>query len=366
MTISTSEKLRQKIDQIMHLWEKRALKEVSAAQLQETLALRNSLPDYLQKLADELSTTIDRTDARNKADKMERARIGKKHGTERASSENYTLDQLIFEYHILRQVICDVLEEDAVLTPVEREVIVCSVEQAVNDAATQFTDTLRGIQEQLTYTLIHDLRSPITASKIGAQMILRKPDDASNCLNKAGKIIVNMDRLDHMIRDLLDASRVRSGQKLALEFNECDLDWIIRDVIDESNFVHEGRVRINSDGKCLGQWSENGLRRVTENLISNAIKYGSENEPIIVSLKQDDKTATVSVHNEGNEISADEKAILFQQFRRTRTSKNKSGWGIGLTVVKGMVDAHKGTIDVFSEKGKGTTFTFTIPKDPRA
>src|SRR5690606_32735949 len=110
------------------------------------------VPEYLEQLSDALSTIIDRTDARKRADRIDSERVGRKHGRERAGSLNYSMQQLIFEYHILRQVICDVMEEEVPLTPVEREIIVASIEQAVNDAATQFSETLRDIQEKLTHT----------------------------------------------------------------------------------------------------------------------------------------------------------------------------------------------------------------------
>lgn len=357
-----SNRLRNKINEIMNIWEERVLKEISAAQHQETLALRDSLPEYLTQLADALSNTIDRTEARNIHDKSESTRVGKKHGKERASSQNYTMDQLILEYHILRQVICDVLEQENVLSPVEREVIVCSIEQAVNDAATEFSDTLRDIQDQLSHTLAHDLRTPITAAKTSAQLILRRPDDVDNCINKASRIANNMDRLDYMIKDLLDASLIRSGQSLPLEFGDCDLDWIVREVADEMNAIYEGRFQVSTKGKCIGYWNCDGLRRLLENLANNAIKYGQKDKIVTLSLSQSAESATLKVHNYGKVISDEDKAIFFQQYRRSRTSNKELGWGLGLTVVKGMVDAHKGTIEVESEEGKGTTFIINLPK----
>ncbi|MFL5785281.1 MAG: sensor histidine kinase [Bacteriovoracaceae bacterium] len=365
MQNETSERLTKNIDNIMKLWETRVYKEVDAAHHQEKLALRNSLPEYLSQLASALSTTIDRNSARKASDKADSRRIGQKHGKERASSRDYTIDQLIFEYHILRQVICDVMETEAILTPNEREVIICSIEQAVNDAATEFSDTLKDIQEQMSHTLAHDMRTPLSVAKASAQLILRRPFDSDNCISKATNVCKSLDRMDYMIRDLLDASRLRAGKELALEFQTCDLDWIGRDIVEEGNFVHEGRLKLISPGECLGCWNEDGLRRLLENLSNNAIKYGEPNTPVTITITQDSETATLSVHNEGKPILHEEKAILFQQYRRTRTTEDTVGWGLGLTVVKGMIEAHKGTIDIVSEKGKGTTFIVKLPKDPR-
>jgi signal transduction histidine kinase len=365
MLNQTSERLKRNAERIMKYWEERACKEIAAASHQESLALRNSLPDYLNQLSDALLTTIDRTQARINADRIESERVGKQHGRERAGSLNYTMDQLIFEYHILRQVICDVLEEEAILTPVEREVIVSSIEQAVNDAANQFSETLRDIQEKLTHTLAHDLRGPITTAKSSAQLILRRPDAIDHCIRLASHISNSMDRLDSMIHDLLDASRIKAGQSLPLHFNECDLDLIARQVAAEANFIYGDRFVVNSNGQCLGYWSEDGIRRVLENLTTNAAKYGAPNSPITLSILRTEDTATITVHNLGIPIPPEEQAILFQQFRRARSADSKTGWGLGLTVVKGIIEAHHGMVRVESEVGHGTLFKIELPRDWR-
>ena len=174
-----------------------------------------------------------------------------------------------------------------------------------------------------------------------------------------------MDRLENMIRDLLDASRIRAGESLSLEFQECDLDWLIREVADEFNATYEGRFKISSSGECEGYWNYNGLRRLLENLSNNAIKYGLKDAPVTISLVQNTETVTLKVHNEGKAIAPEEMDILFQQYRRSRSSDNEVGWGLGLTVVKGVVDAHKGSIEVISENKLGTTFAITLPRNSK-
>src|SRR5689334_3587913 len=111
MSNQASDRLKQHAEKIMQMWEQRARDEVGASMHQNSLVLQDSLPQYLAQLVDELSTRIDRTPARIAGDQIENTRIGKQHGRERAGYADYSMTQLIFEYHILRQVIFQVLEE---------------------------------------------------------------------------------------------------------------------------------------------------------------------------------------------------------------------------------------------------------------
>lgn len=361
-----AQKLEENIDKILTIWEERVNQEVVAAQHQDTIALRDSLPEYLMQLVDALSNTIDRTTARKKSDKKDSTRIGKKHGEDRAGSRNYTIDQLIMEYHILRQVLVDVLEEEEPLISLEREVIVCSIEQAVNDAATEYSDHLTSLRETMSNTLTHDLRNPLTSTKISAQLVLRKLHPSDSSVPKLNLIISNMNRLDEMITGILDSSRLGAGQSMPIVRKFCDLDVIIRQVTDELNLSYPDIIKVQSEGKCYGYWDENGLRRLIENLITNAVKYGEINKSITVLLSQRSASAELSVHNFGKPIPPEELPVLFEQYRRLKSAEGKPGWGLGLTMVKGMVDAHDGLINIESEKNKGTTFIVKLPKDARS
>lgn len=365
MPKSSSLRLGESKKRIMDIWAERALQEVSAAGHQENLALRNSLPEYLTQLENLLSSTTNRTHARKLYEKEESSRVGKKHGRERAGSRNYTMDQLIFEYHLLRRIIFDVLEEDTLLTDVEREVIVCSVEQQVNDAATEYSDTLKEIQEQLTNTLAHDFRTPLSVAKMNFELILRDQQNSQQIIHRAARGISSLNRLDKLIQDLLDSSRMKSGMKLVLEFDDnCDLNGIIQEVISDLGSTQSNKYIFSSPGSCIGHWSDVGLRRVLENLITNAVKYGDPGTPITIELSQENDEVTFSVHNRGEPIPEDEIGILFQQYRRLRGTEEKRGWGLGLNIVKGLVDAHEGRVKVESEAEKGTVFYVTIPRNP--
>jgi signal transduction histidine kinase len=143
--------------------------------------------------------------------------------------------------------------------------------------------------------------------------------------------------------------------------------WVeraLKEVAGDLNLYYKNEVNIKSQGKCLGNWNESALRRVVENLASNAIKYGKPQTPVTISLTEDGSSATLSVHNQGDPMAKEDLSILFQQYRRAKSAEHKIGWGLGLTVVKGVTEAHHGTVEVVSEAGKGTTFSVKLPKNP--
>ncbi|MBD2261060.1 HAMP domain-containing histidine kinase [Pseudanabaena sp. FACHB-2040] len=167
-----------------------------------------------------------------------------------------------------------------------------------------------------------------------------------------------------MIQNLLDASRLRAGQSLKLEFEECSLDSLVRDVVEDLSFAYgdENRFVVVSQTDVRSMCSRKEIMRVIENLAINAVKYGASGTPITFTLQQAESQISLTVHNEGNPIAPDTQSILFQQFCRMVSAEEQTGWGLGLFLAKSIVEAHQGTIEVESAKGRGTSFIVKLPK----
>lgn len=364
MTGNHSNRLKDKKERILSLWEQRCLREVHSAKSTKHLALLNSLPTYLDHLSECLATNC-RMDHQSILDReREATRIGRQHGSDRAGIRSYELAEVIFEYHILREVIFQVLEEDGPLEPIHRDLILDSIEQAVNDAAVEFSEIHTSVQQKFVNTLTHDLKNPITAARMNAEIISRRTDLPDICITSSKRIIRSLNRLDAMVHDLLDASKVRAGEELNLQFIQCDLKNIIGEIVDEMTVTYGDRFLFESEGTFDGKWGCDGLRRAVENLADNAVKYSTPETPITITLTRHEGSVEIAVHNHGPVIAQDEIGGLFQQFRRSKSAQEgtKTGWGLGLTLVKGVADAHRGTVGVESSEDKGTTFSIRIPK----
>jgi len=372
MTDSASSRLEKNKEKILHAWEQRTVQEISASGKQSSLALRDSLPEYINHLVKALSIKVERLDARKKVDVEESTRVGKKHGRERAQSPHYTMDQMILEYHILRQVMCDILEEELPLSTVEREVIVCSIEKAVNDAATEFSDYITSLNDELSEekilrdkfvtSLTHDLRTPLATIKLIAQMLVKRTPDPEEIKSSSDRIVKGVTRIDTMIQDLLDFTHFRAGEKLPLTLAVCDLNKLLTSTLEELTAIHGKRFTLMANNQFDILCDSNAVKRIIENLATNAVKYGSPSTPITISISRQNSTLELSVHNNGNPIKPEDQIIIFEPFKRTESAEKSSqkGWGIGLPLVRGLAEAHGGSARVESS-AHGTTFVITIP-----
>lgn len=226
----------------------------------------------------------------------------------------------------------------------------------------------RSIREHFVSVLAHDLRGPLSAAKLGAQLLSQEPQSLDTRRDLALRIDRNLDRLDRMIRDLLDANRLRAGERLPLRLDTCDLGQIAHEIAEELRVLHGDRFVVESDPRVLGVWSADELRRALSNLGSNAVKYGAPDRPITFTVRRVGGRAVASVHNWGPPIPPDDQAQLFEPFAGSRAAIEKSGragWGLGLTLVRGCANAHGGEVSVVSTPAEGTMFTLDLPLDAR-
>jgi signal transduction histidine kinase len=222
----------------------------------------------------------------------------------------------------------------------------------------------RSVREQFVATLTHDLRSPLTAIKMTAQLLMRRSPDPETLVSQCTKIIASTNRADKMIRDLLDVSLLRVGQKLPVEKVTCNLAQAIREITEDFISVHGDRITAQVQEIPVAASVDCGsLRRALDNLVQNAIKYGQQDGEITISMRMKAESVEIAVHNLGNPIPEAARKNLFDSFMRAPDVKGsgKPGWGLGLALVRGVAEAHGGTVEVESTAGFGTRFILRLP-----
>jgi two-component system phosphate regulon sensor histidine kinase PhoR len=217
--------------------------------------------------------------------------------------------------------------------------------------------------ERFMITVAHDLRTPLTSIKMGAEYLLQvhRKDKALQSMHS--RMIREVNHADEMIRNLLDIHRIRAGGQLYLKKSYFCLNTLIESIRDQVLMLYRSRVTFESTETIEGYWDYGAIRRVMENLTENAVKYGDPHSPIVLELKAKDQQVELSVHNQGLAMNKQDQAILFQEFFRTESAleSGKKGWGIGLHIVKNIVEAHGGSVTVKSNEGEGTTFSVSLP-----
>jgi PAS domain S-box-containing protein len=236
----------------------------------------------------------------------------------------------------------------------------CDLNHAVSERETR---------ERFLATLGHDLRTPLTIAKLAAQTLEKKYAVTDRVKKLSSKITDNINRIDDMMTGLLiDTCQKKALLHIPPELTEIDMESVIRETIDNLKIIHGDRFIFDFTGKTKGFWSASSIKRILENLATNAIKYGDQLAPVTILIEDRETHCTISVHNRGKLISESDQEIIFNYLQRTSEAKTstQNGWGLGLAAVKSMVEAHGGSVKVISSKtNDGTTFIVTLPKDSR-
>jgi signal transduction histidine kinase len=170
-------------------------------------------------------------------------------------------------------------------------------------------------------------------------------------------------RLANLINDLLDVSRISAG-KLDLRPAEMDLGELAAEVLSrfqEHAFRVGSPLSLVAPSKVLGVWDRSRIDQVITNLVSNALKYGA-GKPVEVAVEADENAARLSVRDQGVGIPQSEQERIFHRFERASTTRNISGIGLGLWIVKQILTAHGGHVEVSSRPGEGAMFVCALPR----
>ena len=371
---------------ILAAWEKLALSKVSAACAQTQLDLQNSLPVFL----DELVRTLQHPNSDQQAYKN--SEVAKEHREHRATQRQYTLEEVIYEYDLLRLTLTRALNNETALDKESLEILHQFIDQGIGKAAVEYVEQRgleeaalriekeqsraelekkvielrneRELREQFVNTLTHDLRTPLTAAKLTAQMIQRNPTDTPLILRMIGRMIGSIDRTERMVRNLLDANHLKAGKGIPIMVDDCRIDIIVEETVKELVIMSGREVIIrNEAGNLAGRWDGEALSRVIANLVDNALKYGHPGSPITVGLVKKLQSVEISVHNKGAAIPIHDQRDLFHPSHRTASAiqSGQMGWGIGLSFVKSIIEAHGGFVKVLSSLENGTAFILHLP-----
>jgi len=243
------------------------------------------------------------------------------------------------------------------------------LEERVRQRTAQLEEALR-MREDFISVASHELKTPLTSLQLYIESLLRAGAkgtcSAGQLAERLTKAKAECGRLEKLVNYLLDFSRALSGQ-LALTPEEVDLSDVARMTAERfsENLDKAGcKLSLRADAPITGLWDRLRVEQVLVNILSNAIKY-APGAPIEVTVTEKDGHAVVSVRDHGPGIPPLDQGRIFDRFvQLSPPEHHRGGFGLGLWIVRKIVDAFRGSLDLESEPGAGSTFRVTLPRVP--
>ncbi len=229
---------------------------------------------------------------------------------------------------------------------------------------------LDDVRRDFIANISHELKTPIGAVSLLAEALSEAADDAEQVKRFAKRLTKESSRLSRITREIIDLSRLQSEDALH-EPELVDIDTVVAMAIDQNRVAadkHDIRLVSGGDAGTEVFGDESMLAVALDNLVSNAIQYSPGGSRVGIGVSNSDGIVEIAVTDQGIGIAEDERDRVFERFFRTdpARSRHTGGSGLGLSIVKHVVQNHGGDVKVWSQHGHGSTFTIRLPEASNA
>lgn len=284
----------------------------------------------------------------------------------------FTLDQMVSEYRALRSSVLRLwLAQENMgeghQTADEMVRFNEAIDQALVESIGSYGQAVETNRKMVLGVLGHDLRSPLSAVTMGADLLRKSKNLVDRDKTIATQVAISVRNANQMVNDLLDLARCNLGAGLPIKEEITDLHSICQGIVNELRAGHpQAQIIFNDTERVVGQFDPARMAQVFSNLISNAVRHGDLKQPIKVTLKGDGTSVFFDVLNFGEPIPPDAIPVLFSpEGRYSRYSDDNRGetvgLGLGLFIASEIIARHEGKIEVDSTLEQGTVFRVSLP-----
>ena len=244
-----------------------------------------------------------------------------------------------------------------------------AIDQSLTESIARYSSMLRDTQNVFLAILGHDVRNPLGAISMGAQLLLQDDTLAPKHHKLASRILGSTQRVNEIVSDLLDFSTSHLGGGIPVRPEGYDFEPECQAVVDEiRTFYPERRIELDISGDLNVDWDRARIAQALSNLIANAVQHGRKGAPVWVSVNGAETVEWV-VQNEGEVIDPMRLRTMFDPIKQfaiksaiERSSSQTNNLGLGLYITREIVGAHGGHVTVMSSADDGTTFTVHLPR----
>ncbi|MHA4979201.1 ATP-binding protein [Pseudomonas extremorientalis] len=283
----------------------------------------------------------------------------------------FSIDQMVSEYRALRtSVLSQWLNQVKHGTTLEIDDMNRfheAIDQALAESIASYSRAVEASRNVFLGILGHDLRTPLGAILLGADMLRCSPTLDKRGTRVATQIYASVRRASQIVGDLLDLTRSQMGPGIPVKRTPIDLAPLCERIVEEIRAFHpHADILFEAQSPATGAFDGPRMEQVFSNIISNAVQHGAVQSPITVRLSAAAETVLFTVHNHGNPIPAEVLPFIFNPMgrfsQRSATEPSPAeGLGLGLFIASEIVTAHHGEIQVESDPASGTVFRVTVP-----
>lgn len=363
------------VDRIVDEWEQFAKTITPAAESMDRTALRDHSRSIL------LAAARDMTKPQSASEQLAKARgegpektpsldeAGASHG-ELRHTVGFDLVQMTSEFRHLRACVIRLwvnsLDSPDIVYFQDMIRFNEAIDEALAESTAAYAEQVNHSRDIFLAILGHDLRAPLQAVSMSTEMLMRKTNLEGDALTCALHIKRGTRHMAVMVGDLLELVRSRLGKSLPIEPAPMDLADTAREAIAQACAAHPQCVpTLSIEGDTQGVWDGRKLDQMLQNLIGNALQHGSSNNAVKLTLRGEADSVRLTVHNDGAPIPPEALPTIFDPLVRSANEALNgptTSLGLGLFIVKEVIKAHQGTIEVTSNEADGTLFTVVLPR----